>query len=70
MRALHFIIWITAFAMVAMVNGCATTAQDSSSTHGSNAAKPSKAQEDLRPTKLENCVTAVGADRSRCSATN
>jgi hypothetical protein len=70
MRALHLIIWSTAFAMMPMFHGCAPTAQDSSSTHGSNAVNPTKAQGDLRPTKLENCVTAVGADRSRCSATN
>jgi hypothetical protein len=69
MRALHFT-WIAAFAVMPMLNGCARTAQDTSAAQRANAAKPSKTQDDLRPTKLENCVTAVGADRSRCSATN
>jgi hypothetical protein len=69
MRAMHFM-RIAALAMMPMLNGCAPTAPDSSAAHGGGATTTPKAQDDLRPTKLENCVTAVGADRSRCSATN
>ena len=67
---------ITGITLALILNGCAPAAHDASGmrnqdkpTHGigNDGAAPSH---DSYPTKLENCVTAVGADRSRCTATN
>jgi hypothetical protein len=78
MRRFHFT-WIVGALVALTLNGCAPTPQDSAGArhenrpaqgNGTDGATRSQTKGDLYPTKLENCVTAVGADRSRCSASN
>jgi hypothetical protein len=61
--------WLVGLPIALFLGGCAMNAQDSSSRR-SQEARPSQTREESHPTRLENCLTAVGADRTRCSATN
>jgi len=55
--------------VMSMFQGCAAKSHDrpqdnnatGTSAHSSN-------HDELHPTKLENCLTAVGADRTQCVA--
>ena len=59
--------FLVAFAIV--FPGCAAKTQDRSQQAGEKHSDSRAAPADnLHPTKLENCVTAVGANRTQCVA--
>jgi hypothetical protein len=66
-------------AVVLALDGCAPTGQHPPGVHkqgtqtrgdGTGSTSNSPPKDGQYPTKLENCLTAVGADRTRCSAKN
>lgn len=67
MRILHA--WLVGLPIALFLGGCAMNAQDSSSPRNQEV-RPSQTRDESHPTRLEHCLTAVGADRTRCSATN
>ena len=69
--------WLGGAVVALALSGCVPTAQDSSGSrhedrqaHGNGTDGAARSKDALYPTKLENCLTAVGADRSRCAASN
>ena len=56
-------------ASAIVFQGCAAKTQDRSPhPDGKYSDLPATSQDNLHPTKLENCVTAVGANRTQCVA--
>lgn len=55
--------------VISVLQGCAAQSHDH--TQDNDATRPgahSSHNDELHPTKLENCLTAVGADRTQCVA--
>jgi hypothetical protein len=58
-----------ACVVISMLQGCAAKSHDRPQDNGASRANAHSSNHDeLYPTKLENCVTAVGADRTQCAA--